>query len=203
MTTYRRVKQIILEMVENIKKILFLVFLVGGVLFTETGEATFSIVAVDPCTGQVGSAGASCIANSQILNDVIGAIGGINTQSFYRSENQQYAHSLMEQGLSPQEIIDSLVANDIEGDPTVRQYGIVDTKGRAITFTGNQAGAWAGGLTGESGDLVYAIQGNVLAGACVVPAIEDAVLNTAGDIPAKLMAGMEVARATGGDGRRL
>ncbi len=47
----------------------------------------------------------------------------------------------------------------------------------------------------------YAIQGNVLAGSCVVEAIEEALLNTAGDIPAKFMAGMQAAREMGGDGR--
>jgi hypothetical protein len=49
--------------------------------------------------------------------------------------------------------------------------------------------------------MVYAIQGNILAGDCVVAAIEQAVVNTDGDIPARLMAGMEAARAAGGDGR--
>ena len=49
--------------------------------------------------------------------------------------------------------------------------------------------------------MFYEIQGNILAGECVVPAIEQAVLETDGDIAEKLMAGMRAARGQGGDGR--
>jgi hypothetical protein len=56
-------------------------------------------------------------------------------------------------------------------------------------------------VTGNVGTLYYAVQGNVLAGPCVVPAIVAALQTTAGDVPAKLMAGMQAARMQGGDGR--
>jgi hypothetical protein len=69
------------------------------------------------------------------------------------------------------------------------------------THTGWQCGDWAGGLTGQFGTLVYAIQGNILADSSVVYDAELAILNTPGDIVEKLMAGMEVARDRGGDQR--
>ena len=101
-------------------------------------------------------------------------------------------------GTPPETIL--ILLSQISGHQS-RQYGIADTQGRTITFTGAATSQWAGGVVGTQGTMVYAIQGNILAGGCVVPAIEEAVLNTDGDVAAKLMAGMEAARMTGGDGR--
>ena len=74
--------------------------------------ATFSIIAVDTLSQQVGSAGASCIGNSVIISDVKPGVGAIHTQSYYLQYNQNYASELMEEGLSPTEIIDLLIEND-------------------------------------------------------------------------------------------
>ena len=65
---------------------------------------TFSIVAVDTNTKEVGSAGGSCIANSIIISDIHPGTGVIHTQSYYLPANQSYASSLMDEGYSPDEI---------------------------------------------------------------------------------------------------
>ena len=96
------------------------IFLLQSYLF-----ATFSIVAVDSDTGEVGSAGGSCIANSIIISDIHPGHGVIHTQSYWMSANQSYASSLMEEGYTPNEIIDLLQENDIQNNPSIRQYGIV------------------------------------------------------------------------------
>ncbi len=70
--------------------------------------ATFSIVAVDKNTGEVGSAGGSCIAGSIIISDIHPGIGAIHTQSYWLQGNQNYASDLMEEGYSPLEIIELL-----------------------------------------------------------------------------------------------
>ena len=70
--------------------------------------ATFSIVAVDTNTGEVGSAGGSCIAGSIIISDIHPGVGAIHTQAYYLPANQNYAASLMDQGYSPNEIIQLL-----------------------------------------------------------------------------------------------
>jgi len=88
--------------------------------------ATFSIVAVDTTTGEIGSAGGSCIAGSIIISDLHPGIGVIHTQSYYIPANQNYASNLMDQGFSPQEIINLLEENDVQNNPSIRQYGIVD-----------------------------------------------------------------------------
>lgn len=103
------------------RSILALLLLVASAL---PARATFSIAAVDPATGEVGSAGASCIAGSIILSDVHPGVGTIHTQAYWNSANQANASDLMDQGWSPQEIVDWLAANDAQGNPTIRQYGI-------------------------------------------------------------------------------
>jgi len=104
----------------KIKINIILIFLLQSCLF-----ATFSIVAVDINTGEVGSAGGSCIANSIIISDIHPGHGAIHTQSYWMSANQSYASSLMEEGYTPSEIIDLLQENDIQNNPSIRQYGVV------------------------------------------------------------------------------
>tara|TARA_B110001454_G_scaffold43780_1_gene42824 strand:- start:102 stop:1109 length:1008 start_codon:yes stop_codon:yes gene_type:complete len=96
--------------------------------------ATFSIVAVDTTTGEVGSAGGSCIAGSIIISDIHPGTGVIHTQSYYLPANQSYASSLMDEGYSPDEIIELLENNDVQNNPAIRQYGVVDL------FSGNDYG---------------------------------------------------------------
>ena len=92
----------------------------------QTLFATFSIVAVDTNTGEVGSAGGSCIANSIIISDIHPGIGVIHTQSYWNSANQDYASLLMDNGYSPEEIMLLLEENDVHNNPSIRQYGAVD-----------------------------------------------------------------------------
>ena len=56
-------------------------------------------------------------------------------------------------------------------------------------------------MTGRIGNLTYAVQGNILTGACVIQAAEDAIRTTDGDIPQRLMAALQAAKLGGGDGR--
>ncbi len=75
--------------------------------------ATFSIVAVDTTTGEVGSAGGSCIAGSIIISDIHPGVGAIHTQSYYLQANQNYASTLMDQGFSPFEIMELLNRSEV------------------------------------------------------------------------------------------
>jgi uncharacterized Ntn-hydrolase superfamily protein len=163
------------------------------------GQSTFSIVAVDPVTGQVGSAGASCIAGSIIISDVHPGVGVIHTQSFYLAQNQNYANYLMNQGYSPQEIIDSLVANDAQNNPAIRQYGIVDLigGGRSAAYTGASCIDYKGHLLGPD----YAIAGNILLGPQILDSMETKFLNTPGTLADKLMAALQGAKVIGADTR--
>lgn len=162
-------------------------------------QATFSIVAVDTISGEVGGAGASCIAGSQIINDLIESVGAVHTQAWYLSGNQDNAHDLLAAGLDPDSIIGWLNANDVQNRPEWRQYGVVTLAGGGASagFTGIATDDWKGHITGPG----YAIQGNILLGPQIIDSMEFEFLNTEGPLEEKLMAALEAAKVPGADTR--
>ncbi len=164
-------------------------------------QDTFSIVAVDPETQEVGSAGASCINGSIIISDIHPGVGTIHTQSYWNSTNQNNASDLMEQGYSPEEIIEFLVENDAQGNPSIRQYGVVDlvNGGRSAAFTGENCYDYKDHILGPT----YSIQGNILLGPEVLDSMEVNFLNTQGSLATRLMAAMQGAKIPGADTRCL
>jgi len=191
------------------KKIaLILVFLVS--LINSNSQDTFSICAVDTITGEVGSAGASCIGAPQIpqgcyiLSDVIPGIGVVHTQAYYLAANQNYAHELMIMGLPPQQIVDSLVANDAQNNPHRRQYGIVDFNGftgsaRTAAYTGVNCDDYKNHIIGPN----YTIQGNILLGQHILDSMEARFLSSEGELACRLMEALQGAKVVGADTRCL
>ncbi|MFG0285307.1 MAG: DUF1028 domain-containing protein [Phycisphaerales bacterium JB039] len=166
--------------------------------------ATWSILLVDTRTGEIALGSATCLtgfdlqANTPVL---LTGVGGCTAQSFVDSsgQNRAYIRDQIALGVDPDEILDLLAVFD-SGHQT-RQYGFVDVQGRAATFSGTGASQWKGGQIGSVGDIVYAIQGNILTGEPVVTEAVRAVIDTPGDLAEKMMAAMEAARRMGGDGR--
>lgn len=181
-----------------------LVAVVGAAAVVSQVDATWSIVIIDTRTGEVALGSATCLtgfdlqANTPVM--LLG-VGGGTAQSFVDSNgyNRTYIRDHLLDGWTPAQILEGLA--DFDSGHQTRQYGIADVHGNAITFSGTGAGVWKGGQTGKIGDLVYAVQGNVLTGEPVVSLAVDAIVNTPGDLAEKLMAGMEAARLMGGDGR--
>jgi uncharacterized Ntn-hydrolase superfamily protein len=191
---------------KHIYRLLFLLFLltVFNPAAQINAQDTFSIVAVDKVTGEIGSAGASCVGpiggvGAFILSDVIEGIGGIHTQAYYLAANQVNAHNKMLEGLSPQEIIDWLIANDVQGNPTIRQYGIVDLtrNGESASYTGVNCDDYKNHVTGPG----YAIQGNILLGQVIIDTMQYAFLNTSGPLADRLMMTLQAAKIIGADTR--
>ncbi|MEL6986769.1 MAG: DUF1028 domain-containing protein, partial [Bacteroidota bacterium] len=139
------------------------------------------------------------------VSDIILNVGGINTQAYWTSVNQNAARLQMEAGLSPQEIINWLIENDNSsqgGNITDRQYGIVDLNNgnpRAAAYTGANNFNEKGHRLGEN----YAIQGNILISEEVLNDMESAFLNTEGELSLKLMASLQAAKRPGADIRCL
>ncbi len=170
-------------------------------------SATWSIVLIDTRTGEIALGSATCLTTFDLQAGtpvLIPRLGGATAQSFVDQGgfNRTFIRDRLLEGVPTDEIIALLAGFD----PThhTRQYGLADVHGNVTTFTGSGAGSWAGGQTGRVGDVVYAVQGNVLAGEpvvsqCVV-AIENALLNGA-DLAEAMMIGMQEARVWGGDGR--
>ena len=164
-------------------------------------QDTFSIVAVDPRTREVGSAGASCIDNSLRISDIIEGVGAIHTQAFYVPANQQTAHDRMVAGDSPHEILQYVTAHDAGNDSTIRQYGVVDlvNGGRSAGYTGVNCNDYKNHLTGPT----FAIQGNILIGPVVLDTMMYVFTHTPGPLADRLMATMMAARIPGADQRCL
>lgn len=187
-----------------ILSLLYFFFSLSGL----SAQDTFSIVATDPETGEVGSAGASCVdlGNFGLPPDFLGELfpgeGAINSQAYYIAQNQANARVRMQAGDTPSEIIQWLVANDAQNNPTLRQYGVVriiDGEGFSAAHTGDNNDAFADHRTGDT----YSIQGNILLGPQILDDMEEAFLNAEGDLAFKLMAAMQGANVPGADSRCL
>ena len=180
-------------------------FLISLFIISDSSNAqdTFSICAVDLLTGQVGSAGATCIANSNvsaiIISDVHPGVGVVHTQASYQAMNQIRARTYMNLGMSPQEIIDTLFLNDWGSNPLIRQYGIVslDSGGLSAAYTGINCSNYKNHITGPT----YSIQGNILLGQQILDSMESRFLNTNGNLACKLMAALQGAKVIGADTR--
>lgn len=162
---------------------------------------TFSIVAVNPLTDEVGSAGASCIGGSIIISDIHPGVGAVHTQSWWNAQNQTLGEELMNLGYSPQQIIDSLVANDAQNNPDIRQYGAVylNDGGSSAAFTGENCMDYKNHITGPT----YAIQGNILLGQEILDNMEENFLNSQGTFVERLMTALQGANVAGADTRCL
>ena len=194
------------------KNILLGIFLMFGLSLQ--AQDTFSIIALDPETGDIGSAGASCINlnNSnwdQWITDIIPGRGGVNSQAYVCIPNVNLENAIdrMSAGDSPQEIIDWLMLNDDCGsqnfNPEYRQYGIVDFDlagdPRSAGFTGSLTDDYKEDRQG----LTYSIQGNILLDQSVIDQMEFNFNNTTGTLADRLMAAMQGANFPGADIRCL
>jgi len=170
-------------------------------LLFSIGLSTFSIVAVDIENGIVGSAGASCIGGSIIISDIHPGVGAIHTQSYWSGYNQIMASNMMDLGLTPDEIIDYIVENDVSNNPTIRQYGIVDIYdgGRSAAYTGSNCMDYKDHILGPN----YAIQGNILLDENILLLMEQNFNQTVGTLSDKLMAALQGANIPGADSRCL
>ena len=179
-----------------------LLLLLASTLLAAPVRATWSILVLDTRTGEIVIASATCVDNSDLLRwtpVVIPGVGVAVCQAASPNDLKVLIHERMLWGHSPERIQTRIEKkwSNVGGF----QYAILDMQGRSLLFTGGTNGAWAGGVTGQDGDLLYAIQGNVLAGPAVVDEAEQVFLQTQGDLGQRVMAAMEAAMVQGGDGR--
>jgi uncharacterized Ntn-hydrolase superfamily protein len=157
---------------------------------------TFSIVALDEATGDLGVAVQSkFLAVGAVVPWARAGVGAIATQSFANVTYGPDGLALLEEGASASEALDRLlVADELREE---RQAGIVDARGGTATHTGRNCFAWAGGRLGRT----YAAQGNILAGPAVVDGLADTFEAGGKPFPELLVACLAAADAAGGDRR--
>ncbi|HQQ95507.1 MAG TPA: DUF1028 domain-containing protein [Bacteroidia bacterium] len=170
-------------------------------------QDTFSILAFDSISGEVGAAGASCVDlfnfpgySDHFIAELFPGVGAIATQAAYLATNQLYARNRMNAGDSPKQIIQFMQNNDAGSDPTVRQYGVVrimPDSVQAAAFTGSNCMTYKNHITGPN----YSIQGNILLGQKVLDSMEARFKREKGDLACKLMAALQGAKQPGADSR--
>ena len=157
---------------------------------------TFSIVARDPKTGDLGVATASkFLAVGAVVPFAVADVGAIATQSYANTSFGPRAIEALMAGM-PLDLVD---AGFRATDPQIgqRQYGMVAADGASVTFTGDGCHPWAGGVAKPG----LAAQGNLLAGPGVIDALVTGFERHAGPFPERLLAGLLAADRAGGDAR--
>jgi uncharacterized Ntn-hydrolase superfamily protein len=158
--------------------------------------ATFSIVAYDPATGDLGVAVTSKFpAVGSGVPWAKAGVGAVATQAAANLSYGQDGLDLMARGLSAQSALDKVVKADAGRED--RQAGMVDAKGHAASFTGKNCFSWAGGKTGKN----FAVQGNILVGPQTVDAMAKAFESSKGELSDRLLAALDAGQAAGGDRR--
>ena len=173
--------------------------------------STFSMIAFDPATSELGVGVQSrAFAAGAAVPYAKPGVGAVATQA---SANRQYgpkAIALLEQGLSPAEVVKRITDEDPGRD--TRQVAVIDTKGRSAVYTGKRViernfdkndpvhyGGYAGHVTGTN----YSAQGNTLASEAVLKAMAEAYEKGSGPMAEKLMDALDAGQSKGGDTRGM
>lgn len=162
--------------------------------------ATFSIVAYDPATGDLGVAVQSKFFGvGSVVPYAKAKVGAIATQAAANVRYGPEGLELLAAGQSAEEVVKRLTEADPGRDQ--RQLGVVDAQGRAAAYTGSRCLEWAGHLTGNH----FTVQGNILAGEEVVKAMAAAYERAQSELGSELadwlLAALAAGQAAGGDKR--
>jgi uncharacterized Ntn-hydrolase superfamily protein len=173
--------------------------------------STFSIIAFDPATSELGVGVQSrAFGAGAAVPYAKPGVGAVATQA---SANRQYgprAIALLEQGLTPAEVVKRITDEDPGRD--TRQVAVIDAKGRSAVYTGKRVidrnsdpkdlihlGGYAGHVSGTN----FSVQGNTLASEEVVQAMARAYESGTGSMAERLMDALDAGQAKGGDTRGM
>lgn len=167
---------------------------------TRSGPArpahTYSIVARDPLTGEMGAAVQShWFSVGSVVTWGEAGIGVVATQSFTNPAFGPGGLEMLRSGRTPEEAVRTLIEADEARE--VRQLAVLDSTGRAFAFTGARCIPKCGHIAGEN----FSAQANTMVSAEVWPAMAKAFEETGGRLAERMVAALEAAEAEGGDYR--
>jgi uncharacterized Ntn-hydrolase superfamily protein len=154
---------------------------------------TFSVLARDPATGDLGIAVSSCIlAVGRAVPSVRPGVGIVAVQARSRRGLGGTLLTALAEGASPEELVRraSHAAEDVD-----RQVAVLDAAGQVAADTGRGSMPVSGHLLGEG----FSVQGNMLASADVLPAMSQAFSVTGGALADRLLAALTAGQDAGGD----
>ncbi len=155
---------------------------------------TYSIVAFDEKTGDMGVAVQShwfAVGTSVTWGEA--GVGVIATQSFVNPAFGPNGLALLKKGMAPQEVVDELIKGD-EGRE-FRQLAVLDSKGRAASYTGKLCIQPAGNIVGKD----FSVQANLMSNDRIWPAMAEAFKNSKGPLAERMLVALEAAEKAGGD----
>ena len=155
---------------------------------------TFSIVARDPKTGELGVAVQShYFSVGPVVPWAESGVGAVATQSLVLVDYGPLGLDLMRRGLTARQALDSLLAADPHHEG--RQVAMVDAHGNVAAYTGPSCIPDAGDAQGEQ----FSCQANLMANPTIWPAMKTAYEHASGDLAERLMQALEAAQKAGGD----
>lgn len=161
---------------------------------TRRPVATYSIVARDSTTGQLGVAVQShWFSVGSVVPFAEPGVGAVATQSFVDPRYGPLGLELMRHGRTAEEALDALVTTD--SGRAVRQVAMVDANGTVAAHTGENAVPEAGHRTGAQ----FSAQANMMQRSTVWDAMAEAYESADGDLASRLLAALEAAQDEGGD----
>jgi uncharacterized Ntn-hydrolase superfamily protein len=161
---------------------------------SEPRAFTYSIVARDPATGEMGVAVQShWFSVGSVVPWAEAGVGAVATQSFVDPSYGPLGLALMRAGKTAPEALKALLAGD--GQEAVRQVAMVDARGNVAAHTGAKCIAAAGHETGEQ----FSVQANLMENPSVWPAMARAFREAKGDLADRMVAALEAAEGAGGD----
>jgi uncharacterized Ntn-hydrolase superfamily protein len=156
--------------------------------------ATYSIVARDPETGEMGVAVQShWFSVGSIVSWGEAGVGVVATQSFVNPAFGPDGLELLKSGMSASEVVDKLIEEDEGRD--VRQLAIIDVNGNVKSYTGKNCIPGAGNIVGEN----YSVQANLMLNDLVPAAMAEAFEESIGTLAERMMAALFAAQEVGGD----
>lgn len=156
--------------------------------------STYSIVALDEATGQLGVAVQShWFSVGSVVPWAAAGVGAVATQSFVKVEYGPEGLALMKSGKPAPEVLRQLLSAD-EGS-AVRQVAMIDINGQVAAHTGDKCIWAAGNQVGKN----YSVQANLMESPTVWPAMAQAYENATGDLANRMLAALEAAQSEGGD----
>lgn len=158
--------------------------------------ATYSILGYDPHAQEWGVAVQSkAFAVGAMVPSAQAGVGAVATQAWTNKSFGRRALALLKRGYDPRQVIAQLIAGDARG--AQRQLAVIDARGRAANYTGDECVKWAGGIAEQN----VSAQGNTLAGERVVQRMRAAFQKTSGKLAGRLLAALDAAQRAGGDTR--
>lgn len=162
---------------------------------------TYSIVAADTQSHEVGGAGTSCLTGDDVYVIYRGAPGHgvVHAQAYYSLKARDLAAELLGSGATPTDVLDAVTLPSFDPSAAIRQYGVVDVSGKSAGFTGSGTMPYAADRQGHTEHFAYSVQGNILTSAKVLEQAAAAFEQGGCDLAERLMLALE-AGAHGGEG---